>query len=98
MIEDPLGRYLPAQRNLAVIDRGLVLESLRWLEHPTQPEDWRQLVHRLPLRPAPGAGRRAGSTGIWVELRDAARLPIPFALVQVGFYRPPGLRPNCRSR
>jgi hypothetical protein len=82
-IEDPLGRYLPAKLNLTVIDRGVVLESLKWLERPPQPEDWRQLVHRLPLRPAPGAGRRAGSTGIWGELRDAAGRPIPFALVQV---------------
>lgn len=83
MIEDPLGRYLPAKLNLIVIDRGIVLESLKWLERPTQPEDWRQLVHRQPLRLDPGAGRRAGSTGIWGELRDAAGRPIPFALVQV---------------
>lgn len=82
-IEDPLGRYLPAKISLTVIDRVVVLESLQWLERPTQPEDWRQLVHRLPLRPAPGSGRRAGSTGIWGELRDPAGRPIPLALVQV---------------
>jgi hypothetical protein len=40
-------------------------------------------VHRLPLRAAPGAEKRAGSTGIWGELRNAAGEPIPFALVQV---------------
>lgn len=82
-IEDPLGRYLPAKLNLTVIDRGGVHESLKRLERPTQLDDWRQLVHRLPLRPAPGAGKRAGSTGIWGELRNAAGRPIPFALVQV---------------
>jgi hypothetical protein len=82
-IEDLLGRYLPAKHNLTVIDRGEVLDALKRLERPTQVEDWRQLVHRLPLRPAPGAGRRTGSTGIWGELRDAAGRPIPFALVQV---------------
>ena len=62
---------------------GGVHELLKRLERPTQVEDWLQLVHRLPLRPAPGAGKRAGSTGIWGELRDAAGQPIPFALVQV---------------
>jgi len=81
-IEDPLGRYLPAKLNLTVIDRGGVHESLKWLERATQVEDWRQLVHRLPLRPAPGAGKRAGSTGIWGELCNAAGSPIPVALVQ----------------
>lgn len=82
-IEDPLGRYLPAKLNLTVIDREGVDESLKRLERPTQLEDWRQLVHRLALRPAPGSGRRAGATGIWGELRNAAGQPIPFALVQV---------------
>jgi hypothetical protein len=82
-IEDPLGRYLPAKLNLTVIDRGGVHESLKRLERPTQLDDWRQLVHRLALRPAPGSGRRAGATGIWGELRNAAGRPIPFALVQV---------------
>ena len=47
-------------------------ESLKRLERPTRVESWHRLVHRLPLRPAPGAEKRAGPTGIWGELRNAA--------------------------
>jgi len=49
-----------------------VHESLKRLERPTRVESWHRLVHRLPLRPAPGAEKRAGPTGIWGELRNAA--------------------------
>lgn len=82
-IEDPLGRYLPARLTLSLIDREAVAGSLRRLERPTLPENWRSLVHRLSLRPAPGAVRRPGSTGLWGEVRDAGDRPIPFALVQL---------------
>lgn len=82
-IEDPLGRYLPARLNLRVNDRSTVAQSLRQLEIPSLAEDWRQLVHRLVLRPAASAVRRPGSTGLWGEVRDASDRPIPFALVQL---------------
>ncbi|MEA5416847.1 carboxypeptidase-like regulatory domain-containing protein [Synechococcus sp. BA-132 BA5] len=82
-IEDPLGRYLPARFSLSVADRRAVAESLQRLERPALAEDWRLLVHRLPLRPSPGAVRRPGSTGLWGEVRDAGDRPIPFALVQL---------------
>jgi hypothetical protein len=82
-IEDPLGRYLPARLTLDVADRTAVGASLRRLERPSLPEDWRSLVHRLTLRAAPGAPRRPGLTTLWGEVRDAAGRPLPYALVQL---------------
>jgi hypothetical protein len=82
-IEDPLGRYLPARLRLTLEDRRSLAASLRDLERPSQPEDWRRLVHRVALRPAPGGPRRPGSTRLWGVVREASDRPIPLALVQL---------------
>ncbi|MEB3242335.1 MAG: carboxypeptidase-like regulatory domain-containing protein [Cyanobacteriota bacterium] len=82
-IEDPLGRFLPARITLNVADRPGVMEALRQAERPSRSEDWRQLVHRLGLRPAPGAPARSGSTAIWGQVCDGVGQPIPHALVRL---------------
>lgn len=83
VIEDPLGRFLPAQLTVNVDPaRTTIAEALQDLQRPALPDGWNTLIHRISLRPAPAGPRRTGSTGVWGVVLDGGGRPVPLALVQ----------------
>lgn len=93
VVEDPLGRYLPARLSVVVSDPRAWLDSLRRLERPEGQDAWPSLVHRLPLRPSAAAVRKPGSTGIWGRILDGSGHPIPYALIQLQTHFSPRHQP-----